>query len=125
MKKYAVIKSNRVRNIFQWAEDVFPNLGREIIIKDVTSIVPKIRIGDVYSPESGEIAPPDKDTISADEIKQAKILKIQSLTEKYNVYLDLGNMKLESNKIEINALATKEGVDNFNIDVFQIQSGKI
>jgi hypothetical protein len=86
-RKFAHVtkNDNKVVNIFDWSEDIDPDLGEQNLLLDITELTGDPNIGDIYNGK-GFTAPTveevKEETPVAEETKEDIIKQINSLLSK-------------------------------------------
>lgn len=90
MRKFAQITKldNKVVNIFDWTEEINPDLGEQNLLLDITKFTGEIHIGDIYDGK-GFSAPQVEEEIKAEKPEKEKTVKeinelIAQIQEKIN-----------------------------------------
>lgn len=100
MRKFAHItkNDNKVVNIFEWGEEIDPNLGENNLLLDITNLSTSPGIGDLYNSETEEFVLSFNSDLALplEELKFRKISEVKNLangiitaSDKYPLYRQL------------------------------------
>lgn len=79
MRKFAQVEKNtsKVVNIFDWSEEVEPNLGDNNLLLDITNFTGEVKICDIYDGQG--FSTPPVEEVPAVEEKEEVLSQINNL----------------------------------------------